>query len=123
MRELENVVERAVVLARGSVVEVTDLPENVAERAVMLERQEAGEGSGSAEGAGAGAAAEGFFKIKVGTPLAEVEQRILEETLRLTKGNKTLTAKILGIDPKMVFRKLKAGEAEDPAAADERAGG
>ncbi|MBI2199741.1 MAG: sigma-54-dependent Fis family transcriptional regulator [Candidatus Rokubacteria bacterium] len=122
VRELENVVERAVVLARGSVVEVTDLPENVAERAVMLDRQEAGEGSGSAEGAGAGAAAEGFFKIKVGTPLAEVEQRILEETLRLTKGNKTLTAKILGIDPKTVFRKLKAGEAEDPAAADERAG-
>jgi len=116
VRELENVVERAVVLARGSTVEVTDLPDNVAERAVMLERQEAGEGS-------AGAAAESFFKVKVGTPLAEVEQRILEETLRLTKGNKTLTAKILGIDPKTVFRKLKAGEAEEPSAADERAGG
>ena len=30
-----------------------------------------------------------------------------------TKGNKTLTAKMLGIDPKTVFRKLKQGEAED----------
>ena len=52
----------------------------------------------------------------MGTPLAEVEQRLLEETLRLNQGNKTLTAKMLGIDPKTVFRKLKAGEAEESAA-------
>ena len=31
----------------------------------------------------------------------------------MTKGNKTLTARILKVDPKTVFRKLKAGEAED----------
>jgi two-component system, NtrC family, response regulator HydG len=55
------------------------------------------------------------FKIRVGTPLAEVEQRLLEETLKLTKGNKTLAARLLGIDPKTVFRKLKAGEADDEA--------
>ncbi len=112
VRELENVVERAVVLARGTSVQAADLPEAVAERSVMLDRPEPGE---------AGAPEEGSFRIKVGTPLAEVEQRILEETLRLTKGNKTLTAKLLGIDPKTVFRKLKAGEA-DEAAAEERAG-
>ena len=58
---------------------------------------------------------EGVFQIRVGTPLAEVEARLLEETLRLTNGNKTLTAKMLGIDPKTVFRKLKQGEAEDGA--------
>ena len=39
----------------------------------------------------------------------------LEETLRLNHGNKTLTAKMLGIDPKTVFRKLKQGEAEEGA--------
>jgi len=33
-------------------------------------------------------------------------------------GNKTLTAKMLGIDPKTVFRKLKQGEADDPASGD-----
>jgi two-component system response regulator HydG len=108
VRELENVVERAVVLARGSVVDVTELPANVAERAVMLERAERpAAGGGVEEG-------EGVFRIKVGSSLAEVEQRLLEETLRMTRGNKTLTAKILGIDPKTVFRKLKAAEgAED----------
>jgi two-component system response regulator HydG len=95
VRELENVVERAVVLARGRRVEVEDLPDSVA---------------------GATPLPEGALTIKIGTPLAEVEQRMLEETLRATKGNKTLTAKILGIDPKTVFRKLKQGEAEEAAA-------
>ena len=93
VRELENVIERAVVLARGANVELTDLPDNVG---------------------GATPMPDGVFIVRVGTPLAEVQQRLLEETLRLTKGNRTLTAKILGIDPKTVFRKLKAGEVEEP---------
>jgi two-component system response regulator HydG len=110
VRELENVVERAVVLARGTRVDVTDLPDAVRERSVMLMR---GGPGGAGEGAGV---PEGVFQIRVGTPLAEVEARLLEETLRLNHGNKTLTAKMLGIDPKTVFRKLKQGEAEDGAS-------
>jgi two-component system response regulator HydG len=114
VRELENVIERAVVLARGSRVEVADLPESVADRPVMLVRGPTGDaGPQSEAGASGTSGSEGVFKIRVGTPLAEVEQRMLEETLRLTKGNKTLTARLLGIDPKTVFRKLKAGEVED----------
>jgi DNA-binding NtrC family response regulator len=58
----------------------------------------------------------------VGTPLAEVEQRMLEETLRMTRGNKTLTAKLLGIDPKTVFRKLKAAEEDEEPDGGEPAG-
>jgi DNA-binding protein Fis len=42
-----------------------------------------------------------------------VEQRVLEETLRYAKGNKTLAAKLLGIDPKTVSRKLKQGGVEE----------
>jgi two-component system response regulator HydG len=109
VRELENVIERAVVLARGARVELSDLPETVTERSVMLLRN---------SGGAAAPVTEGFFKVRVGTPLAEVEQRLLEETLRFTKGNKTLTARMLGIDPKTVFRKIKAGEVEDPGAGD-----
>ncbi len=111
VRELENVIERAVVLARGSRIEMAELPDNVVERPVMLVR-------GDEAAGGDPAAAEGFFKIRLGTPLAEVEQRVLEETLRMTKGNKALTARILGIDPTTVFRKLKAGEAEKIAGAE-----
>ncbi|HUG36229.1 MAG TPA: sigma-54 dependent transcriptional regulator, partial [Candidatus Limnocylindrales bacterium] len=108
VRELENVIERAVVLARGSRVEVADLPDSIAERPVMLDRTSPAEGTPDS-----GGGADGFFRIRVGTSLAEVEARLLEETLRLTKGNKTLAAKMLGIDPKTVFRKLKAGEADE----------
>jgi DNA-binding NtrC family response regulator len=99
-----------VVLARGANVAPENLPDYVTERPVMLVRA-------VDDASGAAATAEDtVFKIRVGTPLAEVEQRLLEETLRLTKGNKTLTAKMLGIDPKTVFRKLKASEAEESAA-------
>ena len=119
VRELENVVERAVVLAReGSQIEVRHLPENLAERSVMLERRTAPEPGLPELPAGAQGLGDNVFKIRVGTPLAEVEQRLLEETLKLTKGNKTLAARLLGIDPKTVFRKLKAGEADDASEAE-----
>jgi DNA-binding protein Fis len=57
--------------------------------------------------------------IRIGTPLAEVTARLLDETLRVTKGNKTLTARLLGIDPRTVSRKLERQEdegAEEPPA-------
>jgi two-component system, NtrC family, response regulator HydG len=86
VRELENVVERGVVLARGAQVELRDLTEEVA---------------------GATPLPEGGVLVRIGTPLAEVEQRLLEATLRVTNGNKTQAAKLLGIDPKTVYRKLE----------------
>ena len=99
VRELENVVERGVVLARSSLIDVGDLPEEIA---------------------GAAPLPEGVLSVRIGTPLAEIEQRLLEATLRATKGNKTLTAKLLGIDPRTVSRKLERwDEAEgerDPEA-------
>jgi two-component system response regulator HydG len=86
VRELENVIERGVVLARGSQVDVADLPPEIA---------------------GATPLPEGVLTVRIGTPLAEVTQRLLDETLRVTKGNKTLTAKLLGIDVRTVARKLE----------------
>jgi two-component system response regulator HydG len=98
VRELENVVERGVVLARGTSVDVVDLPEDVA---------------------GATPLPEGVFTVRIGTPLAEVEQRLLEATLRVTGGNRTRAAKLLGIDPKTVYRKLeRQDEAENSAGVE-----
>ncbi len=97
VRELENAIERAVVLARGSVIEVTDLPESVVEPVPGSDWVKA---------------------IPIGTPLAEIEARVLEETLRYTNGNKTLAAKFLGIDPSTIYRKLKHGETDDTTGAD-----
>jgi len=96
VRELENVIERAVVLARGSRIEIADLPGEIA---------------------GATPLPEGVLSVRIGTPLAEVEARLLEETLRVTKGNKTLTARLLGIDVRTVARKLERQEGEGSAGA------
>jgi two-component system response regulator HydG len=99
VRELENVIERGVVLARGALIDVPDLPEEVS---------------------GAAPIPEGVLTVRIGTPLAEVEQQLLDETLRITRGNKTLTAKLLGIDPRTVSRKLERLEeaaGDDPSPA------
>jgi two-component system response regulator HydG len=97
VRELENVIERGVVLARGGLMDVTDLPEEIA---------------------GATPLPEGVLTVRIGTPLAEIEQRLLDETLRVTRGNKTLTAKLLGIDVRTVSRKLERREDADDAGED-----
>src|SRR4029078_11982518 len=94
IRQLENVIQRAVVLGPRARIEVFHLPPEIA---------------------GATPLPEGVLTIRIGTPLAEVEARLLDETLRVTKGNKTLTARLLGIDVRTVSRKLeRQDEAETP---------
>jgi two-component system, NtrC family, response regulator HydG len=85
VRELEHVVERAVILARGKRLDLADLPSAVS-RAEPAAR---------------------VVPIPLGMPLGEVQQRLIEETLRLTKGNKELAAKFLGIASRTIYRKLK----------------
>ncbi len=85
VRELEHVIERAAVLAHGPLVDVADLPEAI------------GQAEPSAR----------VVPIPIGMPLDEVEQRLIEETLRQTKGDKELAAKLLGIASRTIYRKLK----------------
>lgn len=85
VRELENVMERASVLCRRLELEVEDLPAPIAE----AERHE-----------------EGSVRIAIGTPLAEVERRLIQETLRRAEGDKVLAAQLLGISPRTIYRKL-----------------
>ena len=85
VRELEHAIERATILTRGPFVEVTDLPEAVAHAEPSAR----------------------VVSIPIGMPLDEVEQRLIGETLKLTKGNKELAAKLLGIASRTIYRKLK----------------
>ncbi|MBI3989043.1 MAG: sigma-54-dependent Fis family transcriptional regulator [candidate division NC10 bacterium] len=87
VRELENAIERAVVLSKGRLIEPKDLPETIT-----------GQGPSERERA---------ITIPLGTPLEEVEQRLIEATLEQTKGDKTLAAKLLGIASRTIYRKLK----------------
>ena len=85
VRELEHAVERAVILARESLIDLHDLPPALTEAEPSAR----------------------VVSIPIGMPLDEVEQRLIEETLRLTKGNKELAAKLLGIASRTIYRKLK----------------
>jgi len=89
VRELENVIERSTVLCRGETLGLSDLPEAVANAA---------------------APAPSALSFSVGTPLEEVEHRMIRETLAHTGGDKSLAAQLLGISTRTIYRKL--GETE-----------
>ena len=93
VRELEHAVERAVVLCKGEVIERNDLPETVVQ---------------GPQGAA------GHVTIPIGTPMEEVERRMINETLRHTRGDKTMAARLLGIAARTIYRKL-ASDAEPGA--------
>jgi len=93
VRELEHAVERAVVLARGEVLEAADLPESV-------------------RTGPRGAASQ--VVIPIGTPMEEVERRLIHETLRHTGGDKTLAARLLGIAARTIYRKLERERGDGP---------
>ncbi len=84
VRELENVIERAVVLCRGERVTLEDLPDRVAQ----------------AEGGSR------LMRIAVGTPLEEIERLAIDETLKMTGGDKRRAAMLLGIAVRTIYRKL-----------------
>jgi two-component system response regulator HydG len=95
VRELKHAVERAVVLCRGDVIDEGDLPEAVR----------------AAGGSEASSVPPGSIAIPLGTPMEEVERIVIRETLRQTRGDKTLAAQILGIAARTIYRKLDRDEA------------
>jgi DNA-binding NtrC family response regulator len=84
VRELENLIERAVVLTRDDVIDLTDLP-------LTLETQAAE----SESGAGLVAAVEGL------------ERRMIREALAKADGIQTRAAELLGIGERVLRYKLK----------------
>ena len=85
VRELENAIERAVVLCRSSALSVEDLPDVITKSSNPVLS---------------------VLSIPVGTSLDEVERRLIRETLRHTKGDKSLAAQLLGISTRTIYRKL-----------------
>ena len=51
--------------------------------------------------------------MAVGTPLDEVERRLIFETLKRTKGDKRLAAQLLGIATRTIYRRLESFRNED----------
>jgi DNA-binding NtrC family response regulator len=85
VRELENAMERAVALARGSRVELVDLPEEIRQ---ALPTPVATQGAV--------------------LPLDEVEKGYILAAMELNGGNQTRTAEQLQIGSATLYRKLKS---------------
>jgi two-component system response regulator HydG len=101
VREIKNVIERAVVLTQDRVITQKDLPENISKEKVE-ERK---------------------LTIPFGMPLREIEKKIIIETLRRSKGDKEVTANLLGITPRTIYRKmnsLEEGEKQDEGKKQEK---
>ncbi len=94
VRELENVLERAAALADGPTLTHDDLPERVrssGKTSVLLSRAR-----------------------EQRLSLHELEKEYIIETLRMTGGNKSRAAEILGFDRRTLHRKLDEYRSADP---------
>jgi two-component system response regulator HydG len=54
--------------------------------------------------------------FSLGTPLEEIERRVIKVTLEHTKGDKQLAAQLLGISARTIYRKLAEEAGGDPSA-------
>jgi len=86
VRELENVIQRAIALGEGEMITKDDLPP------MWLKETER--------------KAEGGDNRNLRT-LAEIERQTIEQTLKETGGDKSAAARILGINKSTLYRKLK----------------
>ena len=85
VRELRHLIQGAVVVSRGPLLSVEDLPSEF--RPLAEENLN--------------------FAIRVGTPIRDVERKLIYHTLRLTGGNKTRAAKLLGISLRALHYRLQ----------------
>ena len=99
IRELKNVIERTMILAPETMIDASDLPQEIRDQA-----NHNGEDPGHANGKSAGYP---FVSLR------ELEEDYIRNVLVATGNNKTLTAKILGIHPTSLMRRLKKEVAAD----------
>jgi len=99
VRELRNTLENMVLLTRGTVLEVEDLPDRVRRVATSSAPRETG------QRAPTGAGAEEYSLI--GRAIADVERDMIRVNLEHFEGNRKRTAEALGIGERTLYRKIK----------------
>ena len=86
IRELENVIERAVVISQDEYIDVADLPDELRRRRIPTDK---------------------VLHIPIGTSLRETKKLLILETLKHTNGDKGTSAKILGVATRTIYRLLE----------------
>jgi transcriptional regulator with PAS, ATPase and Fis domain len=92
VRELENVIERGVALAKGNVLELEHLPDDLRQVRLRAFRRDAG-------------------KIP---SLGDQEKAYIRWVLKEVDGNRAQAAAVLGIDRVSLWRKLKRYQIDEP---------
>jgi two-component system response regulator HydG len=90
VRQLRNVIESMVVVDYDGVLDVDDLPSELAPQGEVAQE-----------------AATGSLSALVGKPLSELERLFIVETLQQTGGNREAAAELLGIGQRTLYRKIK----------------
>ncbi|HMS39447.1 MAG TPA: sigma 54-interacting transcriptional regulator [Pyrinomonadaceae bacterium] len=102
VRELENAIERAVIIASGRQIELDDLPEAISRKAFETHaqvRQERFKAAG--EGSSIG------IEIELPAAMDEIEKQVIEAMLDYTNGDKSRAARLMNIGRKTLYRKLE----------------
>jgi DNA-binding NtrC family response regulator len=84
VRELRNVMEQAVLLARGNTLDPLLLPQMLHREPPRTE----------------------LIKIPIGSTMGSIEKEVILRTLEANQGNKTATAGVLGISRRSIYNKL-----------------
>jgi transcriptional regulator with PAS, ATPase and Fis domain len=105
VRELENLLERLVILSEDARIDVDQLPPSI--RSFISEKKIPRPTLGE-EG------------LDLNTAVEEFENRLIEEALRRTKGNKQAAARLLGLKRTTLVAKLRRRRGPDDCADDEQ---
>jgi len=89
VRQLRNVIERALIVCQGQTITTADLPPEF--------RTHSQSDSG-------------WFRVRLGSSMDEVERELIMRTIEYAGGNKTRAAEILGVAPKTLYNRLERYE-------------
>ena len=104
VRELENLLERLVILSEDGHIALENLPPNI--RSYISEKKIPRPALGE-EG------------LDLNTAVEEFENRLIEEALRRTKGNKQAAARLLGLKRTTLVAKLRRRRGEDASVVED----
>ncbi|MCK4593875.1 sigma-54-dependent Fis family transcriptional regulator [bacterium] len=91
VRELKNTLEGMVALAKGDELTVEDLPPEIKDRVAAINPTS-------------------MIRVPVGWTMEQVEREVIRRTLAKNAGNRTQTAKVLGIGLRTLHRKINEYE-------------